>query len=315
MKKLFVVLVSALAAAACAAPTEVTNRAPMSNANMTAETKPAAMITEAEASAKEKASWDAIKNKNYEAFGNDLDTDYVESSLDTLFDKTGIMNAVKDVVITDAAFSEWRLLPIDKDAFVITYKANVKGSYKGEPFSPSPVLASSAWVNRGGKWLAIYHQETESKPMSAMPPPKAEAAKPSPSAAASPVTTGPDPVANEKAVWATLKAKNYDAFASLLAPESLEVEPDGVHDKAGSVKGVSQFDFSKAELSDFKPVTFDEDAKLVSYIVKMPAPNASTERHSTIWVERNGKWLALFHQGTVLPKAKAKPMAGMSPAK
>src|SRR3990172_10680926 len=142
MKKLFAVLVSALAAAACAAPTEVTNTAPMSNANMMAETKPAAMMTEAEASSKERAVWDSIKSKNYDAFGNALDSDYVEASLDTLFDKTGIISASKDLVITDATFSEWRLLPIDKDAFVTTYTAKVKGSYKGEPFSPSPIRAS-----------------------------------------------------------------------------------------------------------------------------------------------------------------------------
>src|SRR3990172_11875342 len=105
MKKLFAVLVSALAAAACAAPTEVTNTAPMSNANMMAETKPAAMMTEAEASSKERAVWDDIKNKKYESFGNGLASDYVEASLDPLFDKTGILNAVKDVVISDASFS------------------------------------------------------------------------------------------------------------------------------------------------------------------------------------------------------------------
>jgi hypothetical protein len=143
--------------------------------------------------------------------------------------------------------------------------------------------------------------------------PKAETAKPSPSITPSPVTTGPDPVANEQAIWAALKAKNIDAFASMLAADALEVEPDGVYDKAGSIRSVSQFDASKIELSDFKPLRINDGAALVTYVTRMAAPNGSTERHSTIWAERNGKWMAVFHQGTVLPKTTAKPPAS-SPA-
>ena len=59
---------------------------------------------------------------------------------------------------------------------------------------------------------------------------------------------GPDPIANEKTVWDLFKSKNYDAFAAMLAPDFLEVEPDGYFDKAGTVKGVSMFDASKAVL-------------------------------------------------------------------
>src|SRR6266496_4253846 len=50
--------------------------------------------------------------------------------------------------------------------------------------------------------------------------------------------------------------KNYDLFGSYLASDSIEVEPDGVYDKSGSVKGVAMFDFSKAELSEWKTVKF-----------------------------------------------------------
>ena len=116
---------------------------------------------------------------------------------------------------------------------------------------------------------------------------------------------GPDPIANEKLVWDALKSKNYDAFAAYLAPNSMEIEADGVFDKSGSVKGVSMFDSSKAELSDWKTVKFDNDASLVTYTVKIPGMNPDQERHSTVWANRDGKWLALFHQGT--PVAKPEP--------
>ena len=88
----------------------------------------------------------------------------------------------------------------------------------------------------------------------------------------------------------------------------MEIEADGVYDKAGSVKNVGMFDASKAELSEWKTVKFDNDASLVTYLVKLPGMKPDQERHSTIWVNRNGKWQALFHQGTpVAPMPAAKP--------
>ncbi len=133
-----------------------------------------------------------------------------------------------------------------------------------------------------------------------MRPPAKATASPAPRTA----VTGPDPAANEKLVWDAIKSKNYDAFASFLAPEAIEIEADAVYDKAGSIKSVSMFDASKAELSDWKTVKFDNDAALVTYTVKMPPPQAA-ERHGTIWANRAGKWLAVFHQGTpVMPAPK-----------
>ncbi len=127
-------------------------------------------------------------------------------------------------------------------------------------------------------------------------------------------TTGSDPIANEKIVWDLVKSKNYDAFADLLAADFMEVEPDNVYDKAASVKGVSMFNASKAVLSDFKTVNIDADAAIVTYSVTNPGVSPGPERHSSIWVNRNGKWMGLFHHGgTPVVKAPATPAASASP--
>src|SRR5204863_368042 len=74
----------------------------------------------------------------------------------------------------------------------------------------------------------------------------------SPAATATPAgVSQADIEAKERQVWDAIKAKNYDAFGSFLASGAMEVEPDGVYDKTGSVKGVTQFDASKFALSDF----------------------------------------------------------------
>ena len=109
--------------------------------------------------AKEKAAWDAIKNKDFETYGKMLADDSVEILPDAVHDKAATLAGVKDFEPTEVTFSDWKYLPIDKDAVVIVYHVDVKGKYQGKEFPPISARASSAWVNRNGTWLAIYHQE------------------------------------------------------------------------------------------------------------------------------------------------------------
>ena len=305
MKK-FLVLFSVLITAACATPSTNTGPAPTANANVATKSKSTASLSEADAIAKEKAAWDAIKKQDLAAFGDMLATDYIEVAGDGLYNKNDIITSLKDFKISDVTYSDWKTLPIDEDAVILTYNVSVKATNKGQAVPPGPYRSASAWVNREGKWLAVYYQETLAK--TAPPPPPSSRMSPPAKATASPAAkmaeAGPDSAANEKLVWDAIKSRNSDAFAAFLAPEFIEVEADGVYDKAGSVKGVSTFDASKVELSDWKTVKFDNDAALVTYTVKMPPPQAA-ERHGTIWANRNGKWLAVFHQGTpVMPAPK-----------
>jgi hypothetical protein len=299
----YLVFVAVILLAACAAPP--TNRTD-TNRNAAAETKASAPLTEADAIAKEKQIWDLIQKKDYTAFADMLDEQMVAVFGDGVYDKAGTVKSVNGFLPTDVVFSDWRFLPIDKDAAVVVYKVNYKGTANGQPLPPQSAYASSAWVNRNGKWKAIYHQDTEILKTPPPPPPKAQKAAPSP-ASGTPATPTSDVAANEKAVWEALRTKNYDAFASFLAPESIEIEPTGITDKAGSVKGVQGFDLSKAELSEWKTVRFDDDASLVTYTARFPGQTPERERHTTIWANRSGRWHAMFHQGTHIVPAPAAP--------
>ncbi len=308
MKKILALisLLSFLIFAAACANQPTTNTGANSNANMSMSKT--AAPSEAEIIAKEKAAWDTIKKKDYDGFGNMLASDYTEVEDNGVFDKAGIIADVKDLDLADATFSDWKMLAIDNDAVILTYQTTLKATYKGEAVPPGPYRSAAVWVNRDGKWLDFYYQQTLVKTMS--PPPPAASPSKTDKAAASPApttaATGPDPIADEKLVWDALKSKNNDAFAALLAPDSVELEPDGFYDKAGSVKSVNMFDFSKFELSDWKSTKIDADAAFVTYVVKSPDANMPLERHSTVWVNRGGKWLALLHVGTPESKPGAK---------
>lgn len=309
MKKSYALVLLLALAAACAAPPTNREAAPTNSA---ATASPATMaISEADVIAKEKAVWDAIKNKDYETFANMLADTMVEVLPDAVHDKAASIAGVKEFEPTEVTFSDWKYLPINKNAVVVVYRVDVKGKYKGKEFPPQSAWSSSAWVNRNGKWLATFHQECEAI-SAAIASPKGSPAKASASPASTPTTVPPgaDPIATEKALWETLKNKDYDGFAAFLAADAVEVEPTGVYDKAGSLKGVTEFDASKAQVSEFKSVPFDTDTAVVTYLVKLPAP-APAERHSTIWARRDGKWLAVFHHGTPIPKGT--PASAPSP--
>jgi hypothetical protein len=319
MKKILVIVSALIVTAACAAPS--TNQPAPANANV-ASAPAAAAMTEAGAIANEKAIWDTIKNKNYEAFGNMLADDQLQVSGEAVYDKAGSLAAIKDFEPSEVIFSDWKFLSIDKDSFVVIYTVNVKGKFKGKEFPPESDRCSSAWVNRNGKWLAMYHQECPVKPPMA---PAGNASKANTSAAkagSSPaashtMATVADPIANEKMVWDMFKSKDWNGFAAVLAPEFLEVEPDKVYNKAESVKAVSEFDFSKSVTSDWKTVRLDDNAALVTYVAKFTGGPPDGERHSTIWANRDGKWLALFHHGgtpVMKPGAMAAPNASTSPS-
>jgi hypothetical protein len=270
-------------------------------------TKPAAP-TEADMIAKEKAAWDTIKQKDPAAFGNMLASDYLEVTDEAVFDKAGIVADVKDFNLTEATFSDWKMLPIDNDAVILTYKTTLKAAYKGQDVPPGPYYSAAAWVNRDGKWQAFFYQQSLIK---TMPPPSPEASaskteKPAASPATTAATTGSDPIANEKLVWDAFKSRNLDAFAALLDPAFVEIEQSGVYDKAGAVKS-ADFDASQFDNSEWKAAKLDDDAALVTYLVKGTDAKYDPERHTTIWANRGGKWLALFHIGTPVAKPAAKP--------
>ena len=315
MKKILVIISAAILAAACAAPPTNQSTAP-ANANI-ASAPSATAITEADAIAKEKAIWDTIKNKDYDAFDAMLAPEQLEVLPEGVMDKAASIAGVKQFEPAEMNFSDWKYLRINEDVFLVTYTVAVRGKFQGREFPLESSRASSAWVNRGGKWLAMYHQECPLKPAATPSPTTSDAAKPAPSLVATPAAppaTGPDPIANEKIVWDLFKSKNYDAFATLLDPDSIEVEPNGVYNRAGTLQGVTMFDASRAVLSDLKSVNLDDDVALVTYTVKNPVPMFAPEgeRASTIWVNRAGKWVALFHHGGT-PVRKPSPPPPPSP--
>jgi hypothetical protein len=303
-----------------AAVTNGNTNAPLASANSNANASAAATggALAAELTAKEKQLWDTLKNRDYDAFDKMLSSDSVYISSDVVSGKAGTVNGVKNFAPTEINLSDWKTVMLGEDAGVVTYTVKAKGTSGGQPIPEAPLRASTAWVKRGAEWVAVFHQDCPVEDATAAPQ-TAETSKPASAASASnanaasatkPAETGAanDPLAKEKQTWDALKRKDWEAFAANLAEDQLEVEPSGVYDKAATLAAVKQFDFSKASTSDFKATKLDDDATLVTYMVRAPGPDGKMrdERASTIWVNRGGAWLAVFHQGTPVMQMPAK---------
>jgi hypothetical protein len=315
MNKTLLVLLTALIIAACTAPPTNREATSTANTNKAAAANAAAPLTEADASAREKEVWTTIEKKDTAAFAANLLDDFIYVSGTGVSDKAATVKGISDSgTMSNLAFSDWKLVPIDKDAAVLVYKLKGNGAMNGQTV-PFTSYASTLYVNRGGKWQALYHQDCDES--TAPPPPPAKAPTPSanasPAATATPATMSSDVVANEKAVWAALMGRHWDLFESYLASDALEVEPIGIADRAASVKGVQTVDFSKTTLSDWKTVKIDDDAAIVTYVAHFPGLKPDTEYHSTVWANRNGKWSAVFHHGT--PKSTQQPAPAKSAQK
>ena len=310
MNKLLLPAALLLCAAACApAPSNIANtNTNAANTNATNANSAAASWTDADVIAGDRAAWDAIKRKEWTAFSDMLAPEFIDVTPDGVYDKEATVAAVKKLELTDATLSDFKVVKINDDAAISIYTATSKGTMDGKPIpADGKAYHSTVKVWRGGKWLAVLHQETPSIPIPPPAPSAAASASPAASAtasaspAASPVATTSDVVANEKLIWDALKRKDWNAFANFLAEDQVEVWGEtGISTKAQSVKGVQSVDFSDFQLSDFKTVPIDDDAKIVVYTVKGTGPDKKpfTERASSVWAVRGGKWLALFHQGT-----------------
>ena len=114
--------------------------------------------------ATEKKLWEAWKNKDTKPFRSNLSADSIMISEMGVANKT---TAIKDLEsmsceVKSYELSDVKVTFLNSSAALVTYKATQDATCGGTQ-TPAAVWASSAYVMRGGKWLAASHQETVAK--------------------------------------------------------------------------------------------------------------------------------------------------------
>jgi hypothetical protein len=105
---------------------------------------------------KEKAAWQAFKDKNEAEFKKLVDKD-VRGVYDTgVANLAKELDAMKKWDMKSFAISDYDIFSDEKDVIVSTYTVKVEGTFDGKDMSGT-YNAGSVWKKEGNNWLAIFH--------------------------------------------------------------------------------------------------------------------------------------------------------------
>jgi hypothetical protein len=113
--------------------------------------------------ATEKKLWEAWKNQNIKLFKATLSSDSVMIGDTGVANKTEALKALEvPCEVKSYELSDLKVTFLNSSAALLTYKSTQDATCGGQQV-PATVWSSSAYVLRGGKWLAASHQETPAK--------------------------------------------------------------------------------------------------------------------------------------------------------
>jgi hypothetical protein len=152
MKKLIVITVASFAAVASFA------FAPL----LSAQTKPDNSALKETLVKLEKQSWEAWKNHDGKFFQNFLSDDHVEVGFGGPTNKADVVSGVAGPIcnVKSYAVDKFELTVLDKNTALLTYHESQDTTCNGQPV-PSPAWVSSLYMKRGGRWLNVLYQQTQ----------------------------------------------------------------------------------------------------------------------------------------------------------
>jgi len=114
--------------------------------------------------AKEKAAWQAFKDKKSDEFRKLLHADFMGVYADGIQTLQKEMDSMKKWDMKSFSLSDFNLVMPDADTAVVTYKVKIEGTSEGKDASGN-YNAGSVWHMKNGEWHAVFHTNTkEEKP-------------------------------------------------------------------------------------------------------------------------------------------------------
>ena len=111
---------------------------------------------------KEKAAWQAFKDKNADDFKKVVDGDMVGVYVDGIADMAKEMADMQKWDMKSFAISDYKAHSNEKDVMVTTYTVTLKGTYDGKDAS-GVYNAGSVWKMKNGAWRAIFHTNVKAE--------------------------------------------------------------------------------------------------------------------------------------------------------
>jgi Domain of unknown function (DUF4440) len=111
-----------------------------------------------------KIEWDALKNKDKQAYGALLAEDYQGVEVDGRGERNKIqaINEVADGNVYNYTLWGFKLIPLSSEAACVIYEVTLQFPPKSA-VRYSRVYITELWVKRAGEWKELHYQETHVK--------------------------------------------------------------------------------------------------------------------------------------------------------
>ncbi len=106
--------------------------------------------------AREKAAWQAFKDKKADDFKKVVSADMVAVYADGMADLQKEVSEMQKWDMKSFAISDYKVTASGSDVVITTYKVAIQGTYGGKDASGT-YNAGSVWKNEKGEWRAIFH--------------------------------------------------------------------------------------------------------------------------------------------------------------
>ena len=108
--------------------------------------------------AKEKAAWQAFKDKKSDEFKKFLSPDFVGVHSDGVYTLQKQIDAMQKWDMKSFSLGDSNVVMTDADTAIVTCKAKVEGTYDGKDASGN-YNSGSIWQLKNGEWRAVFHSD------------------------------------------------------------------------------------------------------------------------------------------------------------
>ena len=112
--------------------------------------------------AKEREELEALKSADYKKFASLIADDAIFLNPSGPGTKAQVVKNSSHFKLLDFSMDDIHFLPLTANSRIVIYKLTQKASAGGREFT-SVVHASATWIERNGKWVSIFSQETPAR--------------------------------------------------------------------------------------------------------------------------------------------------------
>jgi len=110
----------------------------------------------------ERAELDALKSGNTAAFADLIAEEAVFVDSTGTASKSEVVKHIADFRLREYTMSNIQFVPVSAVSGVVVYRLTQTGISHNKEFTAT-VLASALWMQRNGKWVCVFSQETPAK--------------------------------------------------------------------------------------------------------------------------------------------------------